>query len=87
MGGVPADCLASTLATPELVEWSATAARQNKLPQVLVAVGSLRLARQFDEAVRILADFVSRMPWQVGHGRVVMYRSISVLIISELVSR
>jgi tetratricopeptide (TPR) repeat protein len=45
-----------SLATPELLDWSGKAARQNKLPQVLLAIGSLRLARQFDEAGRILTD-------------------------------
>src|SRR5947209_14840534 len=45
-----------SLATPELLEWSAKSVLQNKLPQVLLAVGSLRLARQFDEAGRILDD-------------------------------
>jgi tetratricopeptide (TPR) repeat protein len=45
-----------SLATPALLDWSAQAARQNKLPQVLLAVGSLRLARQFDQAEQILTD-------------------------------
>jgi len=45
-----------SLATPALLQWSEQAARQNKLPQVLLAIGSLRLARQYDQAGQILAN-------------------------------
>jgi tetratricopeptide (TPR) repeat protein len=45
-----------SLATPALLQWSEKAARQNKLPQALIAIGSLRLARQFDQAGQILAN-------------------------------
>jgi tetratricopeptide (TPR) repeat protein len=45
-----------SLATPALVQWSEKAAQLKKLPQVLLAIGSLRLAREFDQAGQILAN-------------------------------
>jgi hypothetical protein len=42
-----------SLATPALLDWSA---RQTKLPQMLLAIGSLRLARQYDQVGQILAN-------------------------------
>jgi hypothetical protein len=53
------------LALPDLAEW---AARQKPLPQALLAVGVLRLARQFDAAADLLRSRRPSLPqeWQAA---------------------
>jgi tetratricopeptide (TPR) repeat protein len=53
-----------SLATPALLKWSQQAAQQRQLPQAWLAIGTLRLARQFDQAEQILANLQDEASWQ-----------------------
>jgi tetratricopeptide (TPR) repeat protein len=71
------------LAVPALAEWAAEAAEKRQFPQVLLAIGTLRLARQFDQAAQVLqaceadvptkwrsawANEKAALAWQQGQG-------------------
>jgi hypothetical protein len=47
---------------PALVEWAEQTARKAQYPQLLFAVGALRLARQFDHAAELLARHQPNVP-------------------------
>lgn len=51
------------VAVPALVDWARDVATKNQMPQMLLAVGALRLAKQFDEAARLLKTNVAA-EWQ-----------------------
>jgi len=52
-----------SLAVPALLAWTA---EQNEYPQILLAIGALRLARQFDRAAELLQEHQANVPaeWQ-----------------------
>jgi tetratricopeptide (TPR) repeat protein len=50
-----------------LVEWAVASGREPRFPQVLLAVGILRLSRQFDEAAELLRRHQAATPAQ-WHG-------------------
>jgi hypothetical protein len=47
---------------PALIEWADQVAQKKQFPQVLLAVGSLRLARQFEKAAELLANPQASIP-------------------------
>jgi hypothetical protein len=47
---------------PALVDWTDEAVRQRRFPQIVLAVGALRLARHFDRAAEIVATLDSGVP-------------------------
>jgi tetratricopeptide (TPR) repeat protein len=51
-----------------LLDWAGRTARSEKWPQVLLAVGSLRLAREFDRAEQVLQQRCPEVPaeWQAA---------------------
>jgi hypothetical protein len=50
------------VAVPGLSEWATQVAHQNALPQTLLAVGVLRLAKHFDQADNLLQDQEASVP-------------------------
>jgi hypothetical protein len=50
------------MTVPGLVEWAEKVVRSGEFPKVLLAVGALRLARQFDAAERLLRDLAGAVP-------------------------
>jgi tetratricopeptide (TPR) repeat protein len=56
------------VAVPALVEWARDVASQKRYPQMLLAAGALRLAKQFDEATAYLKAHEADMPqeWQAA---------------------
>ncbi len=57
---------ARPLTVPGLVEWAAEAVQKKQFPQVLLAVGALRLARWFDQAEKMVQENDPVVPanWQ-----------------------
>ncbi len=53
---------------PGLVEWAEKSASRKKFPEVLLALGALRLAKQFQAADRLLAACADNVPaaWQAA---------------------
>jgi len=53
---------------PGLAEWAAEETRKKQFPQMLLAVGTLRLARQFDQAAQLLKVNEADVPakWQAA---------------------
>jgi hypothetical protein len=53
---------------PELTAWSAETAKAGSFPQTLLALGTLRLAKLFDAAERLVRDHASGVPaeWRGG---------------------
>lgn len=51
-----------------LVEWATAQARTGRFPEVLLAVGLLRLARQYDRAAELLREHRANVPeaWQAA---------------------
>jgi tetratricopeptide (TPR) repeat protein len=49
-------------ASPGLIEWAGRVVREGKFPQALLAVGVLRLARQFDAAAELLRQCQAAVP-------------------------
>jgi tetratricopeptide (TPR) repeat protein len=54
------------IAAPALVEWAREVAQKKQYPQLLLAIGALRLARQFDQAADLLKAHEADVPaeWQ-----------------------
>jgi tetratricopeptide (TPR) repeat protein len=52
----------SPVALPSPLDWAAEAERTSRFPQLLIAVGALRLARQFDRASELLRKSQTRLP-------------------------
>jgi hypothetical protein len=50
------------VAVPALFDWAAEVASKNQFPQTLIAVGALRLAKQFDRAAEILQQHQAAVP-------------------------
>src|SRR5262249_48300728 len=50
---------------PALTDWAEQVARRQQFPQLLLAQAALRLARQFDEAERLLQT-AAPAPWQAA---------------------
>jgi hypothetical protein len=50
------------VAAPALVSWTAQVAQKKQFPQALLALGSLRMARQFDQAAELLKSLRSAVP-------------------------
>jgi hypothetical protein len=74
---------ASHLSVPGLAEWAAEVGKKKDIPQVVLAVGALRLARWFDQAGQMLQENDAAIPatwrpawenekaalaWQQGRG-------------------
>jgi tetratricopeptide (TPR) repeat protein len=59
---------ASSTANSAVLEWAAASAREQRHPQILLAVGVLRLCRQFDEAAELLRRHQTAAPasWQAA---------------------
>jgi hypothetical protein len=59
---------AASPSTPALRDWAAASARKGSFPQFLLAVGVLRLARQFDAASELLNRHRAKAPpdWRAG---------------------
>ncbi len=55
-------------AAPGLKEWATRVAGTNQFPQTLLALGALRLARQFDDAGELLTAHAAAVPaeWRAG---------------------
>jgi hypothetical protein len=47
---------------PGIAEWAAQASQSNQIPQLLLAVGTLRLAKQFDQAAEVLTTHEGGLP-------------------------
>jgi tetratricopeptide (TPR) repeat protein len=56
------------IAVPELLKWAAQTAKKKQYPESLLAVGALRLARQFDKADELIAKQRNDVPaeWQAA---------------------
>jgi hypothetical protein len=54
----------TSVEVPALVDWSSALAAKPQFPQLLVAVGALRLARQFERAEQIIKASDSAVPTQ-----------------------
>jgi tetratricopeptide (TPR) repeat protein len=56
------------LASPELVPWADEVAQGHKFPDMLLALGALRLAKQFDDAEKFIATHDAAIPaeWRNG---------------------
>jgi tetratricopeptide (TPR) repeat protein len=55
-------------AAPELLPWAEDVARQQQFPDMLLALGALRLAKQFDDADRFIAEHDTAIPAEWRHG-------------------
>jgi tetratricopeptide (TPR) repeat protein len=56
------------IAAPELMKWATHTAKKNQFPETLLALGALRLARQFDKADELIAKLRAGVPaeWQAA---------------------
>ena len=59
---------APAMHNPSVIEWATQTAAAKPYPQPLLALGVLRLARQFDAAAKLLADLKANVPaaWQAA---------------------
>src|SRR5207248_9143430 len=59
---------AGSASNSALLEWAAASAREPRYPDILLAVGILRLSRQFDEAAALLHrnQAAAPAPWQAA---------------------
>jgi len=53
-----------SIPTPALLTWAAQVSKKKQYPEMLLALGALRLARQFDKAEEILAKQRGHVPQQ-----------------------
>jgi tetratricopeptide (TPR) repeat protein len=56
------------VAVPALLDWAAETATRKQFPQTLLALGALRLARQFDRATELVQAAQAQVPaeWRAG---------------------